>query len=125
MQGQSLCELRIEGNGKDRDVVIVPKTGEHVRFPSAGELMIETSGRVLARATGIEGGAMRVSFSGELMLEQGEVRWSEGEAEWQAVWRRARTRSRPWWHQTQAQEIELDVPLDARFVLVGQPVVHE
>jgi hypothetical protein len=120
MEGQPLCEVRIEGNGSDRDVVIIPKAGEHVRFPSAGEIMIETSGRVFSRATGIEGGSIRVSFSGELVLERGEVRWNDSEAEWQALWRRARTRSRPWWHKAEGQEIELDLPLDARFLIVGK-----
>jgi hypothetical protein len=120
LEGQPLSELRIEGNGTDRDVVIVPRTGELVRFPSAGEVMIETNGRVLSRATGIDG-SMRVTFSGDLVLEHGQVRWNDGEAEWQALWRRARTRSRPWWYRAETQEIELDLPLDARFVLVGKP----
>jgi len=120
MEGQPLAELRIEGNGSARDLIVVPKAGEQVRFPSAGEIMVESVGRVLARTTPLEGGSLRVSFTAaELLLERGEVKWAEGEAEWHALWRRARTRSRPWWRES-APEIELDHALHARLTIVGR-----
>lgn len=119
MVGQAVAEVRIEGTGKDRDLVIVPKTGEHVRFPSTADVTVETEGRVIVRTSGSEDSSIRVTFTGDLVLERGEVHWKEGEGEWQSLWRRARTRSRPWWRQADALEIEVDSALHVRIALVG------
>jgi hypothetical protein len=117
-EGAALVEVRVEGSGKDRDVIIVPKAGERLRFPSAGDVAIETVGRVLVRTTAIDDTSVRITFSGDLVLERAEVGFDGTAEEWQSLWRRARTRSRPWWRQSE-QEIELDWALNARLTIVG------
>jgi hypothetical protein len=117
-QGTPIAEVRIEGSGKGRDVVIVPRTGERLRLQAASDIAIETVGRVMVRTAAIDDISLRVTFSGDLVLERGEVAFDGGEDEWQKLWRRAQTRSRPWWHQNE-QELELDWPFDMRITIVG------
>jgi hypothetical protein len=117
-QGTAITEARIEGCGKDRDVIIVPKAGERLRFPVTGDLVIETIGRVVVRTSAIDEVSVRITFSGDLVLERAEVVWSGNEDDWQGLWRRARTRSRPWWREDE-QEIELDWPFDTRLTIAG------
>lgn len=120
MQGQEIAEVRIEGSGQHRDLVVIPKTGEHVRLPSTADVTVETEGHVLVRAGSGDGGTLRVSFSGDLLLGRGEIHWKQSETEWNGLWRRARTRSRPWWQNQEALEIELDGQLKARILIVGR-----
>ena len=119
MQGAPVTEVRLEGSGKDRDIILLPKTGERLRIPAIGDVTIETVGRVIVRTSSIDDVAMRITFLGELVLEVAEVMFEGSEGQWQGMWRRARTRSRPWWRQGEAQEIELDQALHARFVVAG------
>ena len=114
-----MAEIRIEGNGKDRDLILVPKTGERLRIPATEDLTIETVGKVLVRTTSIDDKSMRIAFLGELVLERAELSFDGSDGQWQGVWRRARTRSRPWWRQGEAQEIELDQAMHARLVVAG------
>lgn len=112
--------MRLEGSGKGLDVVIVPRAGERLRFPAAGDVTIETRRGIITRTAPIDALSVRVTFAGtgEVVLEQADVAWSGSEEEWERMWRRARMRSRPWWREEE-QEIELDVPLDARLTIVG------
>ena len=119
MQGAPLTEVRLEGSGKDRDIIIIPKSGERLRIPAMGDVTIETIGRVLVRTSSIDDVSMRITFLGELVLEVAELMFEGSEGQWQGLWRRARSRSRPWWRQGEAQEIELDQALHARFVVAG------
>jgi hypothetical protein len=118
--GQPLGEIRIEGSGKGRDVIIVPKAGERIRFPAAHDVLIETVGHVLVRTTPIDDLSVRVTFSGsgELRLGRAEVAWNGSEEAWSDLWRRARMRSLPWWREDE-QEIELDWVLEARLAIHG------
>lgn len=119
MQGAPLTEVRLEGSGKDRDIIIISKSGERLRIPAMGDVTIETIGRVLVRTSSIDDVSMRITFLGELVLEVAELMFEGSEGQWQGLWRRARSRSRPWWRQGEAQEIELDQALHARFVVAG------
>lgn len=120
--GMGLRELRIEGSGRSRDVVLVPLQGERLRFPTTDELVIETSGNMIVRSSSINPTTMRVSFSaGELRLQSAEVLWSGSEEAWSDLWRRAHMRSLPWWREEE-QEIELDWVLQARLLITGATV---
>mgnify|MGYP001107132680 FL=1 len=117
--GTTIAEVRVEGSGEARDVVIVPKSGQRLRFPAAGDVIIETFGRVLVRTSAMDERSLRITYSAEhLFLERAEVAFDEGEAEWQNLWRRAQTRSRPWWREGD-DEIDLDRALRARLTLHG------
>jgi hypothetical protein len=116
--GQPLAEVRIEGSGKSRDVIIVPRRGERLRFPASEEIMVETVGHVLVRTTSIDATSIRLTFggAGDLRLDRAEVSWSGSEDAWSDLWRRARMRSRPWWREEE-QEVELDVVLETRLTI--------
>jgi hypothetical protein len=117
--GGALREVRIEGSGRSRDVILVPCQGERLRFPTTEELVIETVGHVLVRSSSVNPTTLRVSFSsGELRLERAEVVWSGSEDAWSDLWRRAHMRSLPWWREEE-QEIELDWVLEARLTITG------
>lgn len=118
-QGSALSEVRVEGGVKDRDVVIVPRSGEHLRIRAAGEIAIETLGLVVVRTAPIGDAAVRITFSGEeLTLERAEVIFHGTERDWDELWRRARVRSRPWWNEDTG-EIELDWDLEVRLVVAA------
>ena len=120
--GGALRELRIEGSGRSRDVILVPQQGERLRFPTTEELTIETSGHVLVRSSSVNPTTIRVSFSGgDLRLARAEVIWSGSEEAWSDLWRRAHMRSLPWWREEE-QEIELDWVLEARLTITCAPV---
>jgi hypothetical protein len=118
--GTTIAEVRVEGSGEARDIVIVPKSGQRLRFQAAGDVIIETFGRILVRTTAIDRRSLRITYSAEpLLLERAEVAFDEGEAEWQALWRRAQTRSLPWWREADGDELDLDRMLHARLTLHG------
>jgi hypothetical protein len=118
--GTTIAEVRVEGSGRARDIVIIPKSGERLRFPAAGDVVIETFGRVLVRTAAMADHSLRITYSAErLFLERAEVAFDGSEAEWQNLWRRARTRSRPWWREADGDEIDLDRALHARLTLHG------
>ena len=77
-----------------------------------------------ALITSIDDVSMRITFLGELVLEVAELAFEGSEGQWDGMWRRARTRSRPWWRQGEAQEIELDQALHARLVVAGSVPVR-
>ena len=55
------------------------------------------------------------------VLERAEVEFEGGEAEWEGLWRRARTRSRPWWRQGEGEELDLDWAMPARVTVTALP----
>jgi hypothetical protein len=116
--GKPLAEVRIEGSGKSRDVIIIPRGGERLRFPASEEIMIETVGHVLVRTNSIDATSVRLTFggAGDLRLDRAEVSWNDTEEAWNHLWRRARMRSLPWWREEE-QEIELDWVLEARLTI--------
>lgn len=118
--GAQVRELRVEGSGKDRDLVILPQTGERLRIVAAGDVTVETRGRVLIRTSPVDESSLRVTFSGErLILERADVFFDGTDRDWDNLWRRARTRSRPWWSETDGDELDLDWAMPARLTLVG------
>jgi hypothetical protein len=120
-QGEVLREVHLEGIGKDREIIIVPRNGGSLRFPSTSDAMIEVVGHVVVRSTTGKGNAVRVTFSGRnLVLERGEVAFEGSEIEWESMWRRARTRSRPWWNEGAADEIDLDWAMPAALLIASR-----
>jgi hypothetical protein len=120
-QGEALRELRLEGGGRDREVVIVPRTGGVLRFPSTTDAVIELVGHVYVRTSTGKGDAVRVTFSGrDLVLERAEVEFQGSEVDWDGMWRRARMRSRPWWNEGEADEIDLDWAMPASLLLTAR-----
>jgi hypothetical protein len=119
-QGAELRELRLEGSGNERHIVVVPKTGERVRFAAKGDVKIETIGHVLVRSSMIDATTTRLTFSSDgLVLQRAEVEFEGDEADWDKMWRRARARSRPWWAQGGGDEVDLDWPMAGAFVLTA------
>jgi hypothetical protein len=118
--GKPVREVRIEGSGRDRDLVIVPMQGQRLRLLASGDILIETGGRVMVRTTPLDLKSLRVTITGEkLTLEQSEVFFEGGDDAWQRLWRAAQMRSRPWWNETEGDEIDLDLPMQARLKVVG------
>jgi hypothetical protein len=119
--GAHVREVRVEGSGKERDLVIVPEHGERLRLIAAGDVAVETVGRVVVRASPVDAQSLRVTFSGErLVLERAEVYFDGSERDWENLWRRARMRSRPWWTETAGDELDLDWAMQARLTIVGR-----
>ena len=118
--GAPVTEVRIEGGVKGRDLVIIPAHGERLRIVAAGELRIETAGSVVVCSRPVGEHSVHVIFSGErLLLERADVLFDGSERDWENLWRRARVRSRPWWLQTDGDELDLDWAMQARLRLVG------
>jgi hypothetical protein len=119
-EGSSLREVCIEANGTDSEIVIVPASGERVRLPIAGELDIETVGRIRVRSAAYGDSGVRTTFSGDgLELARAEVAFDGGEPEWNDMWRRARTRSLPWWRDPSTEEIDLACAMGVRIRIVA------
>jgi hypothetical protein len=119
-QGTKLRELRLEGGGRDREVVIIPREGEVLRFPSTPEVLLETVGRVLVRTEALKGSSIRVTFSAEVLtLERAQVEFEGSEIEWDGMWRRARMRSHPWWSDNAVTEVDLDWAMPAHLVITS------
>ncbi len=120
-QGQELRELRLEGSGNERHILIVPKSGERVRFPVSGDVKVATVGHVVIRSSPVDDSSSHMTFSGDgLTFQRAEVEFDGDEADWEKMWRRARGRSRPWWAQAGADEVDLDWAMAASFVLVAK-----
>jgi hypothetical protein len=119
--GARVREVRVEGGGKDRDLVIVPEAGERLRIIATGDVAVETLGRVTVRTGPIDAQSVRVTFSGErLVLERAEVLFDGSERDWENLWRRARTRSRPWWTEIEGgEELDLDWAMQVRLTIAG------
>jgi hypothetical protein len=118
--GKPIREVRIEGTGRDRDLVLIPVQGQRLRLLATGDINIETGGRVMIRTTPIDLKSLRVTFSGsDLVLAQSEVFFEGGDDGWQRLWRQAQMRSRPWWNETEGDELDLDLPMQARLKIVG------
>lgn len=121
-QGVELRELRLEGSGGERHILVVPRSGERVRFPASGDVRIETVGHVVVRSSSIDKVSALVTFSGEgLMFDRADVAFDGDEADWEKMWRRARSRSRPWWAQGGGDEVDLDWAMAASFLLSARP----
>ena len=117
--GSPLREVRIEGSGKDRDLVIVPVTGDRLRIVASGDAVIETAGRVVVRTTPIDLKSLRVTFTGErLVLAQADVFFDGSDHAWENLWRQARMRSRPWWNE-EGDELDLEWPMQAKLKIAG------
>jgi hypothetical protein len=113
-------EVRIEGSGKDRDLVITPMTGSRLRLLATGDIVIETAGRVVVRTTPVDLKSLSVTFSGErLVLEQGDVFFEGSEQAWANIWRQAQMKSRPWWNEAEGDEIDLEWPMQVRLKIAG------
>ncbi len=118
--GGRIREVRIEGSGKSRDLVILPEAGERLRIVAAGDTIVETAGRVIVRTAAIDAHSLRITYSGErLVLQQADVLFDGSEREWENLWRSARGRSRPWWNQADGDELDLEWPMQARLKVVG------
>ena len=118
--GTPVREVRIEGGVKGRDLVIVPERGERLRIVAAGELKVETAGSVIVRSTPVGEHSLHLIFAGErLLLERADVLFDGSERDWENLWRRARARSRPWWSQSDGDELDLDWAMQARLRIVG------
>jgi hypothetical protein len=119
-QGQPIREARIEGSGKDRDLVLIPAQGQRLRILAAGDIVVETAGRVLVRTSPIDLKSLRVTFHGDrLVCAQSEVYFEGGDDGWQRLWRQAQMRSRPWWNETEGDELDLDLPMQVRLKIAG------
>ncbi|MBX3230328.1 MAG: hypothetical protein KIT84_03665 [Labilithrix sp.] len=117
--GSPIREVRIEGSGRDRDLVITPISGERLRLVASGDINVETSGRVVVRTTPVDLKSLRVTFSGErIVLAQADVLFDGSEQAWENLWRQARMRSRPWWNE-QGDELDLEWPMQAKLKIAG------
>jgi hypothetical protein len=113
--------VHLEGSGRDREVIIVPRAGGSLRFPSTNDVLIELVGHVLVRTTVGKGNAVRMTFSGKnLLLERAEVEFQGTEIDWDKMWRRAQTRSRPWWNEGGADEVDLDWAMPASLLIASR-----
>jgi hypothetical protein len=121
-EGTALREVSLESSDRGSEVVIVPTSGERVRVPVAGELDIETSGKVHVRSGARGDTGMRTTFSATERLELAcaEVAFDGSEPEWNDMWRRARTRSQPWWRDPSSEEVDLDMAMSVRITLVAR-----
>ena len=120
LSGAPIREVRVEGSGKGRDLVIVPEQGERLRIVAAGDVAVETRGRVLVRTGPVDDVSLRVTFSGErLVLDRAEVFFDGTDHAWEDLWRRARMRSRPWWSEADGDELDLDWAMLARLTIVA------
>lgn len=120
LSGQPLREARIEGSGKDRDLVLIPVQGQRLRLLASGDIQVETAGRVFVRTSPIDLKSLRVTFHGDkLVCAAAEVFFEGGDDAWQRLWRQAQMKSRPWWNETEGDELDLDLPMQARLRIVG------
>lgn len=118
--GKPIREVRIEGSGRDRDLVLIPVQGQRLRLLASGDIHVETGGRVLVRTTPLDLKSLRVTFTGpDLVLAQSDVDFQGDDNAWQRFWRQAQARSRPWWNETDGDELDLDLPMPARLKIVG------
>lgn len=100
--------------------MLVPTEGQRIRLIATGDINVETSGRVLVRATPIDLKSLCVTFGGgDLVLAQSDVYFDGGDDAWQRLWRQAQMRSRPWWNEAEGDELDLDLPMQARLKIVG------
>lgn len=119
--GTNVREVRVEGSGNARDLVIVPDAGERLRIMTSGDVAIETKGRVLVRAVPVDARSLRATFSGSgLVLERADVFFQGTDRDWDDLWHRARTRSRPWWSEVDDEELDLDWAVQARLTISGR-----
>lgn len=119
---KGIREVRIEGSGKDRDLVVTPTQGSRLRLVATGDIVIETAGKVIVRTTPIDLKSLRVTITGEkLVCEQADVFFDGSEQAWTNLWRQAQMRSRPWWNETEGDELDLEWPMQARLKIVGPP----
>ena len=54
-----------------------------------------------------------------VVLAQSDVDFEGDDNAWQRLWRQAQMRSRPWWNETEGDELDLDLPMQARLKIVG------
>src|SRR5687768_11770500 len=102
---QAATIRRVSVHGTN-EIVIVPISGERLRLAARRTLDVETIGEVLVRSEPERNG-LRVTFIAEtLVLERAEVSFDGDDREWERLWRRARGRSRPWWREGEADEID-------------------
>jgi hypothetical protein len=119
-QGTALREICVENGGRGSEVVILPASGERVRLPVTGELDIETVGRVRVRSSTRDDRALTILTGEKLELTRAEVAFDGTETQWEALWRRARTRSRPWWRDPEDTEIDLDFAMAVRLTITAR-----
>ena len=119
--GARVREVRVEGSGKGRDLVIVPDAGERLRIVISGDVAVDTRGSVRVRTGALDELSLRVAFSGDgLVLERADVFFDGSDRDWDEMWRRARMRSRPWWNEAEGDELDLDWPMPARLTIAGR-----